>query len=98
MLRAHHQVYFYWICPGFDAWSWFAALLMDIEEKLAEIGKEDFLEIRVYMTRGWTSDDANRLMLQDREDGMVRACADPVLYVYVVCRTSTALQRKPLNP
>ena len=68
---------------------------MDIEEKLAEIGKEDFLEIRVYMTRGWTSDDANRLMLQDREDGMVRACADPVpLYVYVVCRNSTCSVEK----
>lgn len=63
------KVYFYWICPGFDAWSWFASLLMDIEEKLLEIGQEDFLDIRVYMTRGWTDDDAARLILQDREDG-----------------------------
>ena len=22
------KVYFYWLCPGFDAWSWFASLLM----------------------------------------------------------------------
>eukprot|EP00051_Salpingoeca_urceolata_P032663 m.16775 g.16775 ORF g.16775 m.16775 type:complete len:672 (+) comp5330_c0_seq1:154-2169(+) len=63
------KVYFYWICPGFDAWGWFASLLMDLEEKLEAIGRQDFLEIRVYMTRGWSEDDAAKLMVQDQEDG-----------------------------
>ena len=63
------KVYFYWLCPGFDAWSWFATLLMDMEEKLAEQGELDFLDIRIHMTRGWTADDAAKIILQDNEDG-----------------------------
>lgn len=63
------QVYFYWLCPGFDAWGWFASLLMDLEAKLEEIGKSDFLSIRVFMTRGWTDNDAARIMLHDMSEG-----------------------------
>jgi len=63
------KVYFYWVCPGFEAWGWFAKLLMDLEEKLAELGESDFLTVRVYMTRGWTKDDAAKIMLQEDEEG-----------------------------
>ncbi|EGD77056.1 NADPH oxidase 1 [Salpingoeca rosetta] len=63
------KFYFYWICPGFDAWGWFANLLMDMEEKMAELGETSFFTVRVFMTRGWTKDDAAKLMLQENEEG-----------------------------
>ena len=40
-----------------------------MEEKLAEIGEPDFLVIRVFMTRGWTQDDAAKIILQDDDKG-----------------------------
>lgn len=55
------------MCPGFSAWGWFASLLIEVEQKLAELGFGDFLEIRIHMTRGWTDDDARKIMLQDDE-------------------------------
>ncbi len=45
--------------------------LQDIEEKLAEKGELDFLEIRIFMTRGWTRDDVAKIFLQDNEEGWV---------------------------
>ena len=63
------RVYFYWICPSFDAWGWFADLLVTIEEQLILRGKRDFLVIKIHMSRGWSQDDAEKIMLQDDEDG-----------------------------
>eukprot|EP00730_Choanoeca_flexa_P005753 TRINITY_DN12014_c0_g1_i5.p1 TRINITY_DN12014_c0_g1~~TRINITY_DN12014_c0_g1_i5.p1 ORF type:complete len:616 (+),score=138.37 TRINITY_DN12014_c0_g1_i5:75-1922(+) len=63
------KVYFYWMCPGFDAWGWFASLLMELEEQLEAIGQSDFLDVRVYTTRGWSKDDAAKIMLQEDEAG-----------------------------
>lgn len=63
------KVYFYWICPGFNAWGWFAQLLIDMEEKLDELGESDFLSINVFMSRGWNQDDAAKIMLQEDEEG-----------------------------
>jgi len=63
------KVYFYWMCPGFDAWGWFASLLIDLEDKLEQLGVPDFLEIRVFTTRGWSQDDAAKIMLQEDESG-----------------------------
>jgi len=62
-------VYFYWICPGFDSWGWFSNLLVEFERRCIEKGDEGFLKIRVHMSRGWSKDDAEKLMLQDGEDG-----------------------------
>eukprot|EP00055_Hartaetosiga_balthica_P009043 m.35122 g.35122 ORF g.35122 m.35122 type:complete len:604 (-) comp6585_c0_seq2:87-1898(-) len=63
------KVYFYWICPGFDAWGWFANLLMDMEEKMEELGISDFFCVRVFMTRGWTSEDAAKIILHENDNG-----------------------------
>eukprot|EP00043_Microstomoeca_roanoka_P000772 m.29029 g.29029 ORF g.29029 m.29029 type:complete len:608 (-) comp10495_c2_seq2:133-1956(-) len=63
------KFYFYWICPGFEAWGWFANLLMDMEEKMAELGEASFFTVRVFMTRGWTKDDAAKIMLQENAEG-----------------------------
>lgn len=62
------KVHFFWLCQGFDSWGWFSSLLMDLEEKLASLGLESFLEINIHMTRGWTDQDAKVLMLQDNPD------------------------------
>lgn len=59
------KIYFFWLCPGFDAWSWFASLLIEVEAKLIEAGLPDFLHIRIHTTRGWTDDDAKHFMLMD---------------------------------
>lgn len=40
-----------------------------MEEKLAELGETSFFTIRVFMTRGWSNDDAARIMLQENQDG-----------------------------
>lgn len=39
-------VYFYWICPGFESWGWFANLLIGFEQKCIANGLLDFLKIR----------------------------------------------------
>jgi NADPH oxidase len=41
-----------------------------MEEKLVEIGESDFFEIRIFMTRGWTKDDAAKIFLQDDDKGL----------------------------
>eukprot|EP00039_Didymoeca_costata_P032775 m.39336 g.39336 ORF g.39336 m.39336 type:complete len:694 (-) comp9538_c0_seq2:554-2635(-) len=63
------RVYFYWICPGFDSWGWFANLLVEFEQRCIEAGDPDFLQIRIHVSRGWTEDDAQRLYLQDDDQG-----------------------------
>jgi hypothetical protein len=40
-----------------------------MEEKLEELGEPDFLNIRIFMTRGWTRDDAAKIILHDDEQG-----------------------------
>ena len=40
-----------------------------MEEKLAEMNESEFLEIRIFMTRGWSRDDAARIILHDDEQG-----------------------------
>ena len=64
-------VYFYWICPGFDSWGWFSNLLVEFEHQCHEKGDPGFLNIRVHMSRGWSKDDAEKLMLQDGEEGEI---------------------------
>lgn len=64
-------VYFYWMCPGFDSWGWFASLLIEFEQQciahglVDEQGLPDFLKVRVHMTRGWNKADAEKLFLQE---------------------------------
>lgn len=64
-------VYFYWMCPGFDSWGWFASMLVEFEQQCIEKGLvdahglPDFLRVRVHMTRGWNKEDAEKLFLQD---------------------------------
>jgi len=63
------HVYFYWICPGFDSWGWFSNLLVDFEHQCHDAGIPEFLNIRIHMSRGWTKDDAEKLYMQDDQDG-----------------------------
>lgn len=63
------HVYFYWICPGFDSWGWFSNLLVDFEHQCHEMGVPEFLNIRIHMSRGWSKDDAEKLYMQDDDEG-----------------------------
>ena len=52
------KVYFFWICPDFGAFEWFQEMLAQVENDLLGIGKTDFLEYHIYLSRGW---DANQV-------------------------------------
>lgn len=62
------RVYFYWMCSGFDAWGWFASLLMKLESALNKTFP-DFLTIRIFTSSGWKEEDIGRLILADLESG-----------------------------
>jgi len=62
-------IYFYWICPGFDSWGWFSNLLIEFEHRCIEMGVRDFLNIRIHMSRGWSKEDAEKIIMQDTEQG-----------------------------
>jgi hypothetical protein len=49
-------VYFYWTCPDFNAWVWFADLLVDIEHMCYDNGYPEFLSINIFATRGWNEE------------------------------------------
>ncbi|CAB3999131.1 cytochrome b-245 heavy chain-like [Paramuricea clavata] len=63
------KVYFYWICRDTNAFEWFAELLTSMEDQMVEKGNGDFLEYNMYLTRGWTNNEARNIMLRDREEG-----------------------------
>lgn len=61
------QVYFYWMCSGFEAWGWFASLLMKLEAALNKDFPE-FLTIRIFTSSGWKEEDIGRLIMNDLEN------------------------------
>lgn len=59
------KVYFYWICPDTHAFEWFAELLQSLEVQMAQKGNQSFLQYTVYLTRGWTKEEARNIMVRD---------------------------------
>ncbi|XP_072023484.1 NADPH oxidase 2-like [Amphiura filiformis] len=57
------RVYFFWICRDTDAFEWFSEMLEDIESHMIEQGRGDFLKYNIYLTRGWTHNQAKNLYL-----------------------------------
>ncbi|XP_028415268.1 NADPH oxidase 3-like isoform X2 [Dendronephthya gigantea] len=63
------KIYFFWICRDTNAFEWFAELLESLEVQMVEKGNGDFLEYNMYLTRGWTNNEARNIMLRDQEEG-----------------------------
>ncbi|KAL5457609.1 hypothetical protein EMCRGX_G034884 [Ephydatia muelleri] len=62
------KVYFYWICPEPQSFEWFASMLSSVEEQLTARGMSDFLDIHIYLSRGWKDKDAFAVYLREGEE------------------------------
>lgn len=62
------KVYFYWICPEPSAFEWFADLMISVEKQMAEQGISDFLDMHIYLTRGWRDNQAFAIMLREGDE------------------------------
>jgi predicted ferric reductase len=58
------KVYFYWICSTIDSFEWFGHLLQDLERKSL---MQNFLEYKIYLTRGWSLRDARQIAINNQE-------------------------------
>ena len=55
------KVHFFWICSTIDAFEWFGVMLRALEEKMREEGREDVIEYKIYLTRGWSLKEAKKI-------------------------------------
>ncbi|XP_071955095.1 NADPH oxidase 2-like [Antedon mediterranea] len=62
------KVYFFWVCPDTNAFEWFSELLEELETELADLGRTDFLNYNIYLTRGWSSRQAKNIYLHEEEN------------------------------
>ena len=62
------KVYFYWICPEPQSFEWFADMLSSVEGQLTAKGMSDFLDIHIYLSRGWKDKDAFAVYLREGEE------------------------------
>ena len=56
------KVYFFWICPNVEAFEWFGNLLKSMEHQLRDVRKEAFLDYNIYLTRGWDTKMASKII------------------------------------
>jgi hypothetical protein len=61
------KVYFFWICPSIDTFEWFGQLLQQLEIEMRNANKEDLLEYKIYLTRGWSVREAKQIALNERD-------------------------------
>ncbi|XP_028415296.1 cytochrome b-245 heavy chain-like isoform X2 [Dendronephthya gigantea] len=64
------KIYFYWICPDTNAFEWFAQLLESLESQMAEKGNHGFLSYNIYLTRGWSKEEARNIMVRDERQSV----------------------------
>ncbi|XP_007889497.1 NADPH oxidase 1 [Callorhinchus milii] len=65
------KIYLYWICRETQAFEWFADLLRSLENNMEELGKQDFLSYKLYLT-GWDSNQAAHIKVHfDKETDVV---------------------------
>ncbi|XP_072046498.1 NADPH oxidase 3-like [Amphiura filiformis] len=62
------KVYFFWVCSDFGAFEWFQEMLAQVENDLTAIGKADFLEYHIYLSRGWDPDQAKNIYLAEEQE------------------------------
>jgi hypothetical protein len=61
------KVYFFWICPSIDTFEWFGQLLQQLEIEMRNANKQDLLEYKIYLTRGWSLREAKQIALNERD-------------------------------
>lgn len=73
-LKRLKQVYFFWVCPQPQSFEWFATLLKAIEKSLQDEGCPDLIKYEIYLTRGWSAEEAREIYLHedDIEDPITR--------------------------
>lgn len=59
------KIYFYWICNDIQCFEWFVELLAEMEHQLNAQGNQDMLNHNIYLTRGWNSNQAANIMLNE---------------------------------
>ena len=57
------KIYFFWVCPSLDTFEWFGVLLQELEIEMRNKNKEDFLEYKLYLTRGWSLREAKQIAI-----------------------------------
>lgn len=62
------KVYFFWICSSIDSFEWFGLMLKNLEEKMREEGREDVIEYKIYLTRGWSLKEAKKIAVNHADD------------------------------
>ncbi len=55
------KIYFFWVCPSIDTFEWFGILLQELEIEMKKKHKEDLLEYKLYLTRGWSLKEAKQI-------------------------------------
>ena len=61
------KITFFWICPSLDTFEWFGVLLKDLELEMKTINKQDLLEYKLYLTRGWNLKEAKQIATNDAD-------------------------------
>ncbi|KAL5009795.1 hypothetical protein ScPMuIL_012100 [Solemya velum] len=61
------KVYLYWVCPDTNAFEWMQDLLQHFDQQMLERGNTDFLDYNIYLTRGWDSNQAHNIVLNEEE-------------------------------
>lgn len=62
------KVYFFWICPDTHAFEWFGDMLIHLENQLTELGKLGLIEYNIYLTRGWSANQAKAIFVHEEDD------------------------------
>lgn len=75
------RMIFYWLCPDTNCFEWFVAELKSVDEKLAAIEALDFLEYKIYLTRGWSKNEAENIMMHEGDkDDVITGLRYPTNY------------------
>jgi predicted ferric reductase len=62
------KIHFFWICPSIDTFEWFGELLQTLELEMKNKNRADLvLEYKIYLTRGWSLNEAKHIVSNDCE-------------------------------
>lgn len=61
------KIYFFWICPSIDTFEWFGVLLQDLEREMKTKQRNDLLEYKLYLTRGWSLKEAKQIAVNHED-------------------------------
>ncbi|XP_071819187.1 NADPH oxidase 1-like [Apostichopus japonicus] len=62
------KVYFFWVCSDTHSFEWFNHQLSELEQCLTEMGRNNFLDYAVCLTRGWSLSQAKNIYLQEEQE------------------------------